>query len=146
MRSCVFPVLVILCLFSCGTRAAEPDAPGLDYYLPVTKADYDPAVPAPKQALGFEVGEWHLHHHELVDYLRQIAAASDRVTLKEYARSHGRRPLVYLAITAPENHARLEDVRREHVARVESPEKESEIKHAPIVVWMGYGVKKRQKT
>jgi len=140
MRASVIPALVTLCLFSCGTRAAEPEAPGLDYFLPVAKADYDPAVPVPKQALGFEVGEWHLHHHELVDYLRQIAAASDRVTLKEYARSHGRRPLVYLAITAPENHARLEEIRKAHVARVESPEKEHEIQNAPIVVWMGYGV------
>ncbi|HCN77012.1 MAG TPA: zinc carboxypeptidase [Verrucomicrobiales bacterium] len=123
-----------------SSRAAEPEPRALEYYLPVAASNYDPAVPTPQQALGFQVGEWHLHHHELVDYLGKVAAQSDRVTLTEYARSHGRRPLVYLAITAPENHARLEDIRKAHLARVESPEKDADISGAPIVVWMGYGV------
>lgn len=121
-------------------RAAEPPAPVLDYYLPVSASNYDPAVATPQQVLGFQVGEWHLHHHELVDYLGKVAAQSDRVTLTEYARSHGRRPLVYLAITAPENHAKLEEIRQSHIARVESAEKEGDLTDAPIVVWMGYGV------
>ncbi len=135
------PVLSsLLLLLVCRAPLAAVEPVPLDYYLPVQSANYDPAVPTPQQALGFQIGEWHLHHHELVDYLRQIAEKSGRVTFTEYARSHGRRPLIYLTITAPENHARLEDIRKAHVARVESPEKEAGVSGAPIVVWMGYSV------
>jgi hypothetical protein len=129
--------LACLLLLALSTAAAE--VPDLDYYLP-KDANPDPAIPTPKQALGSEFATWHLHHHELIDYLKQIDTQSDRVTLTEYARSHGRRPLVYLAITAPENHAKLESIRQAHVARVTSPEKESDATDAPIVVWMGYGI------
>lgn len=129
--------LALLLSFTLAASAVE--VPSLDYYLP-SDANPDPAIPTPKQALGSEFADWHLHHHELIDYLKQIDTKSDRITLTEYARSHGRRPLVYLAITAPENHAKLETIRQEHISRVTSPEKESNVSNAPIIVWMGYGV------
>ncbi|MDQ3622177.1 MAG: M14 family metallopeptidase [Verrucomicrobiota bacterium] len=121
-----------------SSAMAAPEAPALDYYLPVKTADYDPAAPAPQQALGFQIGEWHLHHHELVQYLQKLDAWSDRITLREYARSHGRRPLIVLTITAPNNHARIEEIRRAHVDRQVTHE--APAKDAPIVVWMGYSV------
>lgn len=139
MRLSVLPVLSFIFAGLVAPSIAVDPVP-LDYYLPVKQADYDPAVPTPQQALGFQIGEWHAHHHEIVEYAKALAAASDRVTVTEYARSHGRRPLLSLTITAPENHARLEEIRRAHVARVTSPEKEADIKDAPVVVWMGYGV------
>ncbi len=132
----VLPVLLCLCL-----RAPAADAsPGLGYFLPVAGADYDPAVPSPEQALGWRFGEWHLHHHELVAYLQLLAEKSDRLVVEEYARSHARRPLLCLKITAPANHARLEQIRKAHVARVESPQPAEVPADAPVVVWMGYGV------
>ena len=130
--------LLIFPLLLTTLRAVEPQP--LDYYLPVKQANYDPAVPTPESVLGYQVGEWHVHHHEIVAYAKALDAASDRVTLHEYARSHGRRPLLSLIITAPENHARLEDLRQAHVARVLDPEKASTDPKAPIVVWMGYSV------
>ncbi len=132
------PALLPFVLAATCARAVDPVP--LDYYLPVTQADYDPAVPTPQAVLGYQVGEWHAHHHELVEYLKALDAASDRVAITEYARSHGRRPLLSLTITAPENHARLEAIRQAHVARVTSPEMEAEAKDAPVVVWMGYSI------
>ncbi len=129
----------LACLILLTLSAGAVEVPSLDYYLP-KDANPDPAIPTPKQALGSEFADWHLHHHELIDYLKQIDAKSDRVTLTEYARSHGRRPLVYLAITAPENHAQLETLRQAHIARVTTPEKATDLSKAPIVVWMGYGI------
>lgn len=129
---------LLLALATLTAPAVDPVA--LDYYLPVKQADYDPAIPTPQQVLGYQIGEWHAHHHELVDYAKALAAASARVTLHEYARSHGRRPLLSLIITAPENHARLEAIRKAHVARVLTPDKETSLNDAPIVVWMGYGI------
>jgi hypothetical protein len=139
MRSLsLFVLSVLLCL---SVRASAVDAaPGLEYFLPTATADYDPAVPTPEQALGWRFGEWHLHHHELVGYLQRLADLSDRIELEEYARSHGRRPLLCLKITAPANHARLEAIRQAHVARVESTQSAEAPADAPVVVWMGYGV------
>lgn len=139
MRS--FSLLFVAVLICLSLRApAANAAPGLDYYLPVAMADYDPAVPTPEQALGWRFGEWHLHHHELVGYLQRLAELSDRIELEEYARSHGRRPLLCLKITAPANHTRLEAIRKAHVARVESAQPAGVPADAPVVVWMGYGV------
>jgi hypothetical protein len=130
----------LACLLLLTLSAAAVEVPSLDYYLP-KDANPNPAIPTPKQALGSEFADWHLHHHELIDYLKQIDAKSDRITLSEYARSHGRRPLVYLAITTPENHAKLDSLRQAHLARVTHPEKPLDPTHpAPIVVWMGYGI------
>ncbi len=131
-----------LVLFAClpPLLFAEPAPRPLDYYLPAKASNYDPSIPTPEQALGFQIGQWHLHHHELVDYLRLIAAKSDRVTVVEYARSHGRRPLIHLIVTATENHAHLEQIRRDHVARVTDPKDKSRLDGAPIVVWMGYSI------
>ncbi len=58
----------LACLLLLTLSAAAADVPGLDYYLP-KDANPDPAIPTPKQALGSEFATWHLHHHELIDYL-----------------------------------------------------------------------------
>ena len=100
---------------------------------------YDPAVPAPAAVLGFEVGERHLRHDQLLTYLRAVAGASERVTLAEYARSHDARPLVVLTITAPANHARLEEIRARHLTLAD-PDAAVRDGNPPAVVWAGYGV------
>lgn len=134
----LFALPVLLCLSVCAPAADE--APGLEYFLPIATSDYDPAVPTPEQALGWRFGEWHLQHHELVAYLRRLAEHSDRIELEEYARSQGRRPLLCLKITAPANQARLEEIRKAHIARTQAPQAADLPAGAPVVVWMGYGV------
>ncbi len=142
--------------------AEEAEVPGIASYLPAD-ADHDPEAPTPEGVLGWPFGKWHLHHHELIDYLRALDEWSDRVTLNEYARSHGRRPLVMLTVTSPKNHADLEAIRQGHLDRIaraseveESTEKadeagkapsapsrtpaSAEAGDAPLVLWMGYGI------
>ena len=82
----------------------------LSYFLDVSMS-YDPSIPTPKEVLGYEVGEWHVRHDQLVEYMYAVAAASDRVTISEYARSYENRKLLSLIITSPENHAKLDDKR-----------------------------------
>lgn len=127
-----------LALVCCFPAAGAPAVPGLDYYLPIKTADYDPAIPTPQQALGYQIGEWHVRAHERVSYMEKLDALSDRITMQEYARSPGRLPLVMLTITSPENHKKIEAIRKAHVDHVISGEPEA--KDAPIIVWMGYSV------
>jgi hypothetical protein len=124
----------------CLAGAAPLRAESLDYFLPADET-WDERVPSPAAALGYEIGDRHIHHHELVDYLRRLADASPRVQIEEYGRTHGRRPLVALTITSPANHERLEDIRRRH-RRLADPavSGDVEIDHLPAVLWMGYSV------
>jgi hypothetical protein len=57
-------------------------AQDLKYYLP-DSVSYNPAIPKPKDIIFHEVGEWHVTHDRLVNYMKAIAAAApDRVKLE----------------------------------------------------------------
>ena len=105
-RSLICTVVSFLLVASLG--AVEPGD-----FLP-KDVKYDPAIPTPKSYLGFEIGERHIQHHELVGYVKAIAAASRRATFREYGRTYGERPLVMLTITSPDNHKKLDELQRLH--------------------------------
>ena len=111
----------------------------LTYFLP--EIAYDESIPAPADFLGFQVGEWHMHHGQLVQYMQMIADRSDRAILYEYARSHEHRPLVHLVITSPANQARLEAIRAQHLLLADPTKSASlDLEEMPVVVRLGYGV------
>jgi len=89
-------------------------APGLPADLTV-----DESVPAPAEVLGFEPGERHPRHDQIVSYLKRLAESSDRVRLEEIGRSHGRRPQILLTFTSPERLAEIDEIRagRQQAAR-----------------------------
>ncbi len=121
---------------------AEPTEPNLEYYLGGSLL-YASGVPTPEEYFGFQVGQRHLEHHQLVGYLRRLAEVSDRVSLIEYGHSHGHRPLVLLVITAPENHQRLEEIRQQHALLATpgvSGADQVDLDQLPVVVNLGYGV------
>lgn len=118
-------------------RAAQP----LNYFLP-SGTVYDSKVPTPEQFFGFQVGEWHLHSDLLTGYLRAVAAAApDRVKFEILGHTHEQKPLVLLTITSPKNHARLEQIRTDHLALLD-PAKSAALPvgSMPVIVVMGYGV------
>ena len=135
-RICAFAGLFSLLL----TGAAA----GVDLgdYLP-SGTSYDPSIPTPKSVLGYEVGEWHVRHDQLVRYLEAVSASSDRVTLEVQGQTHESRPLLLLTITSPDNHRRLEEIRQEHLA-VGDPARPApapeQLAGMPVVVWLGYSV------
>jgi hypothetical protein len=135
-------LLFILALVLSGFTAS-PLAAGqaLDYYLPAGTT-YDAAIPTPEEHFGFPMGEWHLSSHQLDAYLRAVAvAAPERVRLEIIGRSHEQKPLHLLIITAAENHARLDDIRRDHLARWGAqPPPADRDNGAPVIVSLGYGV------
>lgn len=110
----------------------------LVYYLPES-ITYNPDIPTPHEILGYEVGEWHVTHDQLVYYMYALNAASDRISLVEHGRSYENRPLLALMITSPENHGNLEQIRQQHVTLTD-PEAATPIQDAKLVHWMGYSV------
>src|SRR6187431_1192669 len=74
----------------------------LSYFLP-DNLKYNPEIPTPKSIIGHEVGEFHVSHDRLVNYMYAIDKASDRISLEVTGYTHEARPLLLLTITAPKN-------------------------------------------
>ena len=116
-------------------------AQDLSYYLP-NDVTYNKAVPTPKDIIYHEVGEWHVTHDRLVNYMKAVAAASpDRIKLETMGFSYEERPQVLLIITSPKNHARLEEIRQQHV-KLTDPSQSASVntENMPIVVYMGHSI------
>ena len=114
--------------------------PTLDYYLPAD-VTYNSDIPTPAEVVGHEVGEWHITHDKLVQYMYAVAESSDRVTIHEYARTYENRPLLLLAITTPENHANIDQI-KEHHHRLTDPDQSGDLdpETMPVIVNLGYSV------
>lgn len=97
----------------------------------------NPEVPAPQATFGFAMGEWHVRHDQLQRYFEVLAAQSNRAELEVIGFSHERRPLLQLVVSAPENLARLEQIREQHLAQINGQAVSDE---SPVIIWLGYGV------
>ncbi|MGV6831667.1 MAG: M14 family metallopeptidase [bacterium] len=109
----------------------------LSYYLPQGET-YDSSIPTPKSVIGHEVGEWHVTHDKLVQYMYAIAEASDRITIENRGSTFEGRPLILLTITSPSNHSNLEDIRVNHVNATNSDS--NSFDNRPIVVYQGFSI------
>jgi len=113
----------------------------LDYFL-IDGVAYDPLIPAPDTVFGAGsgrgLGDVPVHYGQMVAYLSAVAEASDRITSETIAYSHEGRPILFFVVTSPENHARLDDIRRQHLAR--SGGGAPMDADAPVITWVNYGV------
>ncbi len=121
--------------------ASQLYAQDLSYFLPAG-VNYESSVPLPKQVIHHEVGEWHVTHDRLVDYMQAVAAAApERIKLETMGYSYERRPQVLLIITSKANHARLEEIRRQHLLLSDPAKSASaDISTMPIVVYIGHSI------
>ncbi len=112
----------------------------MSYYLP-EGLSYDPAVPTPKQVLGYHPGEWHVSHDQLIYYMRTLDQASDRIKIEEFAKSYEGRPLMHLMITSEENHTKLDQIKTDHL-KLTDPTQSGSLNTGdmPIVIWLGYSI------
>ncbi len=129
---------LLLALLLC--IAVSANAQQLSYYLPAN-VTYNTAVPTPKATVGHEVGEWHITHDRLVNYMKAVDAASDRVSLTVTGTTHEGRHQLALFITSPANHAKLESIREQHL-QLSDPAKSASLNTAdmPSVVWIGCSI------
>jgi zinc carboxypeptidase len=134
---------------SAAAPAAAAPAPALLAPLsagsPPELPALDPAVPSPAAFLGYPLGTRFTHWDRITAYLDALAAASPRVKVWDYGSTYEGRPLKLLAVTSPQNLARLDQLRRERL-RLADPgdlsreEREQLAERLPIVVWLAYGV------
>ncbi|MBP6431497.1 MAG: zinc carboxypeptidase [Ferruginibacter sp.] len=116
-------------------------AQDISYYLP-NNVTYNSQIPKPKDIIYHEVGEYHVTHDRLVNYMKAIAnAAPDRVKLETMGLTFENRPQVLLIISAKKNLDRLEQIREQHL-QLSNPQKSAtlNINDMPVVAYIGHSI------
>jgi hypothetical protein len=104
---------------------------------------YNPDIPTPKSVIGYDMGDYLTEHGDMTAYMRRLETASDRVKVFSIGRSNERREMLLVAISAPENTKRLEEIRAT-IARLRDPRALSETdareiaKSTPAIAWMNF--------
>ncbi|UCC81979.1 MAG: hypothetical protein JSW46_13355 [Gemmatimonadota bacterium] len=99
-------------------------------------------IPSFAEVTGHEFGERITVHHEMVAYLKALDEVSDRVRVIEQGETWEGRLLLVAIVTAPENHARLEEIRQAahqlSDARITDPSEAARImENQPAILWYG---------
>ena len=89
-----------------------------DYFFPEGQS-FDPGIPSPEDFLGYPIGSFVTRQDRIVAYMQELARLSDRATYQSIGMTYEHRSMPVLTVTSPSNHARLEDIRRQHLATLE---------------------------
>tara|TARA_R110001632_G_scaffold33772_6_gene86556 strand:- start:4261 stop:6705 length:2445 start_codon:yes stop_codon:yes gene_type:complete len=111
----------------------------MDYYLP-QNVTYNSEIPTPESVIGFVPGEWHVSHDKLSEYMRTLAAASDRISIENRGSTFEGRPILLLTITSPANHSRIDAIKANHMKLVEEGSASLNTSNMPIVVYQGLSI------
>lgn len=125
-------------LFAVIVVSAVSAQKSMNYFLP-EDVEYNKSIPTPEDFFKQQLGEWHLTHYQVLNYMQHIAHLSGRATITEYARSHENRPLVHVIFTSEENQRKLEVLKQLHF-RFSEPGENIAAESVPLVVKLGYGV------
>jgi hypothetical protein len=94
-----------------AATAQEPYEPRPVEELLIAGTVYDDSIPTPAEATGYEVGEIIWPHEIMIQYVRAMDAASDRMMVEQVAESHLGRQILAVYVSTPENLARLEEIK-----------------------------------
>ncbi|MBD0324837.1 MAG: hypothetical protein ICV68_00310 [Pyrinomonadaceae bacterium] len=134
------PLLLTLCL---ALAHAQRDDSQFDFYA---RGPFRENVPRPQSILRFDVGAFHTNYAQMERVLEKIAlAAPDRVRLMDIGETNEHRMMHLVAISAPENISRLDEIKR-NIARLADPRNLSNaearqlIASTPVIVWLNYTI------
>jgi hypothetical protein len=126
-----------------GAPAAAPRQRDFDFYA---RGPYRDAVPRPEALLGYPLGSRETTYWQQERVIRAIAdAAPDRVRVVPYGESVEGRPLRVAVVSAPENMARLEEIRAQNL-RLADPrglaqaDADRITASLPVIVWINENV------
>ncbi|MEP1095396.1 MAG: M14 family metallopeptidase [Cyclobacteriaceae bacterium] len=95
-------------------------------------------IQAPKDFLGYELGDKFTRHHRVVDYFTHVSENSDIVNLTQYGKTYEDRPLLLAYVSSKENLANLDGIRKDNLKRAGILEGSPSGNVA--VVWLSYNV------
>lgn len=95
---------------------------------------------SPDQFLGYPLGTRFAYHHLIVDYFKSIQTQNtDRMKLVQYGSTNEGRPLILAFVASPENMARLEVIRTNHLKSIGLLPGKAD-SSVPPIVWLSYNV------
>lgn len=109
-------------------------------------ADYDQAIPAPESVIGHRIGDALTPSADVARYFQALRdAAPNRVVTGEYGKTWEGRPLLWAAFSAPENIARLDEIRANARAladprRTDAAAAQAIIARQPVIVELAYSI------
>ena len=127
-------ITLLFLIFSISMFSQETD---LNYYIP-SDQNYNDKIPTPKDIIGHEVGEWHITHDKLVEYMKALANSSDRISIEDRGKTFEGRPLLLLTITSPSNHTRIDEIRQRHIDATN--DSDIDVSNDPIIVYQGFSI------
>jgi hypothetical protein len=96
---------------------------------------------SPQEFLRTEYGKHFTPHYLVADYVRHVAANSDRVTLIEYGQTNEDRPLLLATITTKENQQNIGRIQNRHLNKIGLGNGTAETVDKDFaVVWLSFGV------
>jgi len=133
MKKFSFIFLLVIFLFSISYAQSDKS-----FFIPEHE-NVKQELPFPGEISGHTFGEWHFSHDQLLRYLTHLTDKSDKLSMWEYGRTHENRPLTMLAVTSPENQENLEELRKQHLNKLNNSETDGN-SESPLVLWLGYSV------
>ena len=112
----------------------------LSYFLK-DHISYNQEIPKPSDfTLGNqEIGNYHISHDRLVNYMTALANSSDRISISKRGKTFEGRPLILLTITSKENHQKIESIRKEHLS-LNTNNSKKDYSQMPVVLYQGYSI------
>jgi len=142
-------ILLTLCTLSLnsfgGIKMKPTPLAGLDYNKPLLSGNYDQSIPKAETVLGFEIGKKTATPEQIVQLIKKWDAASDKMQLVEYARTHENRPLYYAIISTSETLSNVDSIKKDlaklaNPSNLNSAEANALIERLPAVSWMAYSI------
>tara|TARA_B100000424_G_scaffold80301_1_gene60116 strand:+ start:4689 stop:7154 length:2466 start_codon:yes stop_codon:yes gene_type:complete len=128
-------VFFVIAIFYAINLNSQTD---LNYYFGNTN-NFSESIPKPSEVIGHEVGEWHVTHDKLVQYMYALANASNRIKIKETGKTYENRPLLILKVSSEENIKNLDLIRNNHL-KISNGAKKSDFENMPAIIYQGYSV------
>jgi hypothetical protein len=120
----------LLAMLLASVSPAQPN-----YFYP-NSGNFNPQIPSPEQFLGYAIGTQHTRHDKIVTYFQKLDELSDRMTTRIIGKTFEQREQITAVFTSPQNHARIEEIRKAHLAGQINGNTES----VPLVIHLGYNV------
>jgi hypothetical protein len=125
-RLLLFAITVVITF----SASAQPG-----YFYP-NSGSFNQQIPTPEQFLGYAIGTQHTRHDKIVAYFQKLDELSDRMTTRIIGKTFEQREQITAVFTSPQNHARIEDIRKAHLAGQINGNTET----IPLVIHLGYNV------
>ncbi|MDC0857980.1 M14 family zinc carboxypeptidase [Flavobacteriaceae bacterium] len=135
MKKICLSLLALICF----NASSQDYHVSLDYFLP-NNISYNSDIPTPASIIGHELGDWHITHDKLLQYMYRLAESSDRISIENRGETFEGRPLILLYFSAPKNQKNLEEIRKKHILLTEKGADSIEVSNLPIVVYQGFSI------